>query len=82
MPIVIKTISIIGTIAMLAVGGGIVAHETHVLHFLEHSIENLGNIAWLVSFILEVSFGFVVGFITVKVLPFLNLFIKKIRPNK
>ena len=79
MPAVIKTISIIGTIAMLAVGGGIIAHETHILHFLEDSIKSLGSIAWFVSFALEITFGIVVGFIAVKIMPLFSLLMKKLK---
>ncbi|MBD3808389.1 MAG: DUF808 family protein, partial [Epsilonproteobacteria bacterium] len=35
-PPIIKSISVIGTVAMLAVGGGIVAHQTGALHNIEH----------------------------------------------
>lgn len=79
MPIVIKTISIIGTVAMLAVGGGIIAHETHILHFLEELIENLGNISWLISFLLEITLGIIVGYVAVKVMPLLFFVIKKFK---
>lgn len=79
MPILIKGISIIGTIAMLAVGGGIVAHQTHALSFIEHTIENLGTISWVVSFIVEVLFGIFIGFIAVKLEPILSKIIKKFK---
>ncbi|XPV70612.1 MAG: DUF808 family protein [Halarcobacter sp.] len=77
MPVVIKVISIIGTIAMLAVGGGIVAHETHALHFLDNTIENLGAFSWFSSFILEIIFGLIVGFFAVKLLQIANPIFKK-----
>lgn len=70
MPYVIKTISIIGTIAMLAVGGGIVAHETHVLHFL-------GEINGFISFLIEIIFGLILGFLVVKILPIITKLLKK-----
>lgn len=79
MPVVIKVISAIGTIAMLAVGGGIVAHETHALHFLDNTIESLGGISWLVSFIVEILFGMIIGFIAVKVVPFLTPIFNKFK---
>ncbi len=79
MPIVIKTISVIGTVAMLAVGGGIIAHETHALQFLDETIQSLGSISWIASFISEILFGMIIGFIAVKVLPFLTPIIKKFK---
>lgn len=79
MPVVIKIISIVGTIAMLAVGGGIVAHETHALHFLDQTIESLGSISWLASFIIEILFGMIIGFIAVKIVPFLTPLFKKFK---
>ncbi|WP_072681902.1 DUF808 family protein [Arcobacter sp. LA11] len=82
MPVIIKTISIIGTVAMLAVGGGIVAHETHALNFLEHSINSLGNISGIVSFLTEILFGIVIGYIAVKLQALLNYVTKKFKTNK
>lgn len=79
MPIVIKIISIIGTIAMLAVGGGIISHETHILHFLDDIINSLGNFSSLSSFLLEITFGLIVGYITVKVMPIITNLFKKIK---
>lgn len=69
MPYIIKTISIIGTVAMLAVGGGIVAHETHALHFL-------GELNSFLSFIIEIIFGLILGFVVVKTLPFISKLFK------
>lgn len=82
MPILIKSISIIGTVAMLAVGGGIVAHETGALHFLDHAIESLGSISWLVSFLIEVLFGLIVGFTAVKLQPLLSTILNKFKKSK
>ena len=79
MPIVIKLISIIGTIAMLAVGGGIIAHETHALQFLDQFIKNLGNLSWLASFIIEIIFGLIIGFFAVKIMPFITTIFKKLK---
>lgn len=79
MPIVIKVISVIGTVAMLAVGGGIIAHETHALHFLDNTIESLGSISWLTSFFIEIFFGFIVGILAVKALPLITPIIKKFK---
>ncbi len=76
MPIVIKSISVIGTVAMLAVGGGIVAHETHALAFLDSSIETLGSFSGIVSFSIEILFGIIIGYLTVKIVPLLTTFFK------
>ena len=73
MPIIIKTISIIGTIAMLAVGGGIIAHQTHLLHFLEPTINSYENFSTIINFILEIVFGIIIGFLAVKTLSIINL---------
>ncbi len=76
MPVIIKTISIIGTVAMLAVGGSIVAHETHALGFLDKSIESLGSFSGIVSFGVEILFGIIIGFIAVKIVPLLTPLLK------
>ncbi len=73
MPKLIKVIGIVGTIAMLAVGGGIIAHETHVLY----SIENILNTIPLGGFLSEIILGGIVGYIAVKVIPLFSKMIKK-----
>ncbi len=78
MPIIIKFISIVGTIAMLAVGGGIVAHETHALSFLDSNIKALGSFSGITSFISEIIFGIIIGFVTVKIMPLLLILKNKI----
>lgn len=71
-PTIIKSISVIGTVAMLAVGGGIVAHQTGALHGIEHFIEHhLSSMGFLVVFMVEIIFGFIVGYITVRAMPIL-----------
>ncbi|XOB63452.1 DUF808 family protein [Campylobacterota bacterium DY0563] len=67
MPIIIKLISIIGTIAMLAVGGGIVAHQTHLLHFMESIINSFKDFSGIINFFVEIVFGLIIGFIAVKI---------------
>lgn len=61
LPWIIKGIGIFGTIAMLAVGGGIVAHETHILHFMDGAIKAIP----LGGFLSEIILGGIVGFLTV-----------------
>lgn len=82
MPAIIKTISIVGTVAMLAVGGGIISHETHILSFLDETIESLGSISWLASFLLEILFGLIVGIIAVKLFPIVKPLFKIFKKNK
>jgi predicted DNA repair protein MutK len=77
MPSIIKSIGIIGTIAMLAVGGGIIAHETHVLHSFEQMLESMPKIQWIIMFITEILLGGLIGYIAVKTLPFFqNILLK------
>ena len=81
MPKLIKTIGILGTIAMLAVGGGIIAHETHILHSIESYLSNFGTIGSLANFLSEIILGGIIGFIAVKLHPLfskiLNIFTKQ-----
>ncbi|RXJ68185.1 hypothetical protein CRV08_07980 [Halarcobacter ebronensis] len=78
MPVIIKIISIIGTVAMLAVGGSIVAHQTHALTFLEEFINSsLGNFSSFLFFIVEILFGVIIGFIALKVIDFVKPILKK-----
>ncbi|MFD2518397.1 DUF808 domain-containing protein [Salinimicrobium flavum] len=64
LPVVIKSLSIIGTIALLLVSGGIFRHNIHFLHGLAESLPGI-----LVDFIL----GLIVGFI---VLMFIKMIVK------
>ncbi len=73
MPKLIKAIGIIGTIAMLAVGGGIIAHETHLLHSIEDILKSIP----FSSFILEILLGLIIGYISVKIVDIIKLFQKK-----
>lgn len=63
LPKVIKSLSVIGTIALLLVSGGIFAHNIHFLHDL---FENLPGI--LVEFII----GLAVGFLALMVIKSIN----------
>jgi predicted DNA repair protein MutK len=72
MPYIIKTIGVLGTIAMLAVGGGIIAHETHILQ----SLENITKTIPLGGFFSEIILGAIVGYIVVLVLPIFSKIIK------
>ena len=74
MPYIIKTIGIIGTIAMLAVGGGIIVHETHILHSFDETIKAIP----LGGFLSEIIIGAIVGYITVKIVPIVEPIFSKI----
>ncbi len=74
MPYIIKTIGIIGTIAMLAVGGGIIVHETHILHSFDEIIKAIP----LGGFLSEIIIGAIVGYITVKIVPIVEPIFSKI----
>ena len=66
-PYLIKAISVIGTVAMLAVGGGIVAHQTGLLHGIEEIVHHYISVMdWLVMFAIEIVFGMIIGYIVVK----------------
>ena len=73
MPYIIKTIGIVGTIAMLAVGGGIIVHETHMLKNFDEIIKAIP----LGGFLSEVIIGAIVGYITVKMVPIFSKLFKK-----
>ncbi|WP_026804594.1 DUF808 family protein [Aliarcobacter lanthieri] len=64
MPHIIKIIGILGTIAMLAVGGGIIAHETHILK----SFNNILTSIPLGSFFSDIILGAIVGYITILII--------------
>ncbi len=73
MPYIIKVIGIVGTIAMLAVGGGIIVHETHMLHSFDETIKAIP----MGGFFSEIIIGAIVGYITVKVVPVFSKLFKK-----
>jgi predicted DNA repair protein MutK len=84
MPKLLAWLSVIGTAAMLWVGGHILlvgADELgwhwpyHLVHDLEHAVEDVGGVgavlAWLVNTAASAVVGFVVGAITATVVPLL-----------
>ncbi|MDZ7818582.1 MAG: DUF808 family protein [Aliarcobacter sp.] len=77
MPYIIKTIGILGTIAMLAVGGGIVAHETHMLKSLEEILKAIP----FGGFLSEIILGGIVGFLAVKIIPIFTPIFNKFKKN-
>lgn len=68
LPVVIKSLSIIGTIALILVAGGIFAHN---IEFLHHFLEN-----WP-SLIRDFIVGLLVGFLAVMVVKFLKFIFKR-----
>ncbi len=82
-PPIIKSISVIGTVAMLGVGGSIVAHQTGALHVVEEWIEHiLGAFSWLGTFGVQIIFGFIIGYITVRIMPILVWIRRTIKYSK
>ena len=73
MPYIIKTIGILGTIAMLAVGGGIISHETHILHSFDEILKAIP----LGGFLSEIILGAIVGYIVVLIVPIFSKLFKK-----
>lgn len=73
MPYIIKTIGILGTIAMLAVGGGIIAHETHILQSIEETIKSIP----LGGFFSEIILGAIIGYIVALIVPLFSKMFKK-----
>jgi hypothetical protein len=75
MPYIIKTIGIVGTVAMLAVGGGIFVHETHLLHAFDETLKSI----FLGEFLSQTLVGGILGFIAVKVVPLFEPLLNKFK---
>ena len=73
LPKVIKSLSVIGTIALLLVSGGIFVHNTDLLHGL---FENIPGI------IVEFLVGLIIGFVVLLVVNITIRVWKKFQPNK
>ena len=58
---------------MLTVGGGIIAHETHILASFDEVLKAIP----LGGFFSEIILGGIVGFIVVKIVPIFSKFTKK-----
>lgn len=75
-PYLIKSISAIGTVAMLAVGGGIVAHQTGLLHSIEEIVYHyISTMSWFVVFVVEIVFGMIIGYAVIKLVS-MAIFVK------
>jgi len=94
MPTVLKVISVVGTAAMLWVGGSIVVHSLHTLHLswpyeLTTSITSAvtgegasAAVSWLVTAFLDAVFGFLLGSILIPVVNVLLVPIGVLFPEK
>jgi predicted DNA repair protein MutK len=63
-PLLMKTLSVVGTAAMFLVGGGILVHSIPVIHLLEPILQNIESIkiaASVVPILLEGLIGIVAG---------------------
>ncbi|MBF7065474.1 DUF808 family protein [Aliarcobacter butzleri] len=78
MPYIIKVIGVLGTIAMLAVGGGIIAHETHILSSFSETLKAVP----LGGFFSEILLGAIVGYIVVLIVPIFSKVAKKVKLSK
>ncbi|MFY4841799.1 DUF808 family protein [Aliarcobacter butzleri] len=78
MPYIIKVIGVLGTIAMLAVGGGIIAHETHILNSFSETLKAVP----LGGFFSEIILGAIVGYIVVLIVPIFSKVAKKVKLSK
>jgi predicted DNA repair protein MutK len=82
MPKVLVVLSVVGTAAMLWVGGGIIIHSVPPAHhWLQGQLEPLGLsglVGWLVEALISLVFAIFVGFLTVLVVNFVRKsFVKK-----
>lgn len=94
MPTVLKVISVIGTAAMLWVGGSIVVHSLHVLHVslpydlitgIASAVTGEGAsaaLSWTATAFLDAVFGFVLGSILIPVVHALLVPIGVLFPEK
>jgi predicted DNA repair protein MutK len=66
-PILLKTISVVGTAAMFLVGGGIMLHGIPALEHALHAVLPHGLIGDLLNLVITGAFGILVGFIALGV---------------
>lgn len=80
MPILLMILSVIGTAAMLWVGGGIIIHSfPPAHHWLEEWLQRIGAggfFAWMVEALISLVFAIFMGFLTVQALNFSRRFFK------
>jgi predicted DNA repair protein MutK len=81
-PILLKTISVVGTAAMFLVGGGIMVHGLPVLEHALHDILPHGFAGDLISFVTTGAFGILVGFAALGVVKIVQKIVKRFKPSK
>ena len=91
MPAVFKFISIVGTVAMLWVGGHLVVanlaetfwHGPYdLLHVVTHAVESAGPVVvWLADTAMSAVFGIILGLIVVAVVTWITRLVKKDQPH-
>jgi predicted DNA repair protein MutK len=94
MPTVLKVISVVGTAAMLWVGGSIVVHSLHTLHLswpdelitsIASAVTGEGTsaaVSWIATALLDAVFGFLLGSILMPVVNVLLVPIGVLFPEK
>ena len=94
MPTVLKVILIVGTAAMLRVGGSIVVHSLHTLHLswpyerttsIASAVTDEGGsaaVSWLVTAFLDAVFGVLLGSILIPVVTILLVPVGVLFPEK
>ena len=82
MPHFLRILSYVGTAAMLWVGAEIIAHgipfTSHLLHDLEHALENIPALAWFAKALSCAIAGLIIGFVVEKIV----LLVKKVFGKK
>lgn len=85
-PRLLKSLSILGTVAMFLVGGGIIAHGlpflNRLVHGAEHAAEGLPSIGPYLGAVTPTLMTFVVGLASGALLVALFTLVKKLRPVK
>ncbi|MBF7687331.1 DUF808 domain-containing protein [Acinetobacter rathckeae] len=81
-PKLMKTLSVVGTVAMFLVGGGIIAHAVPAVHhFTEHNTESLGqipNVGFIIGSLVPTGVNLVLGVVAGAVVVLLVMLVQKI----
>jgi len=75
LPVVIKSLAVIGTIALILVAGGIFVHNVEYIHHLTEGIK-------LPSILIEFIIGLIVGFLALIVIKVFKFLLKKTKGKK
>lgn len=85
-PILMKTLSVVGTAAMFLVGGGIIAHGVPFLHhFVEHSVDvvsTLPTLGTIAGSIAGMGLNAVIGIISGLLVLLIVSLVKRVLPKK